>query len=162
MTVRVLSSLTDPPPLQAELNDICYSLSPDSWVNPHKSMLGLGNYDINVITAALNTRQMGLVWFDKRKDPRSVKINVLEGCILNVPNNWKIGWVSLPMNRKHWIAFKKINGKWFNLDSKLKEPEIIGSDDDYYDFLSKNLKEGTKELFLVVKQSIQDDDSWRQ
>ena len=58
--------------------------------------------------------------------------------------------------------FKKINGKWFNLDSKLKEPEVIGSDDDFYDFLGKNLKEGTKELFLVVTQSIQDDDSWRQ
>ena len=125
-------------------------------------MLGLGNYDINVITAALNTRQMGLVWFDKRKDPRTVKINKLEGCILNVPNDWRIGWVSLPMNRKHWIAFKKINEKWFNLDSKLKEPDIIGSDDDFYDFLGKNLKEGTKELFLVVKQSVQDDASWRQ
>ena len=58
---------------QTELNEICYTLSPDSWLNPHKSVLGLGNYDINVITAALNTRQMGLVWFDKRKDPRTIK-----------------------------------------------------------------------------------------
>ncbi|RLU25634.1 hypothetical protein DMN91_001791, partial [Ooceraea biroi] len=49
-----------------ELDQICYSLSPDVWINPHKSLLGLGNYDINVIMAALQKRGREAVWFDKR------------------------------------------------------------------------------------------------
>lgn len=50
-----------------ELDQICYSLSPDVWINPHKSLLGLGNYDINVIMAALQKRGREAVWFDKRR-----------------------------------------------------------------------------------------------
>ena len=61
-----------------ELNNICYTLSPDTWVNPHKSSIGLGNYDVNVITAALNGKDHDLVWFDKRKDPRTIKLENIE------------------------------------------------------------------------------------
>lgn len=52
---------------KAELDSICHSLSPDNWINPHKSVLGLGNYDINVIMKALYSRGYGTIWFDKRK-----------------------------------------------------------------------------------------------
>ena len=44
-----------------------FSLSPESWINPHKSVFGLGNYDVNVIMAALQSRDLSTVWFDKRK-----------------------------------------------------------------------------------------------
>lgn len=50
-----------------KLDQICYSLSPDVWINPHKSLLGLGNYDINVIMAALQQKGREAVWFDKRR-----------------------------------------------------------------------------------------------
>ena len=50
-----------------DLDDICYSLSPDATVNPHKSFLGLGNYDVNVLTMALQTKDYQFIWFDKRK-----------------------------------------------------------------------------------------------
>ena len=38
-----------------DLDEICLQLAPDSnsWWNPHRSPIGLGNYDINVIMAAL-------------------------------------------------------------------------------------------------------------
>ncbi|XP_069975377.1 josephin-like protein [Penaeus vannamei] len=52
---------------KSELDNICYALSPDNWFNPHKSLLGTGNYDINVIMAALVTKGCGIEWFDKRK-----------------------------------------------------------------------------------------------
>lgn len=52
---------------KTELDTICHSLSPDNWINPHKSMLGLGNYDINVIMKALQSRGYEAIWFDKRK-----------------------------------------------------------------------------------------------
>lgn len=44
-----------------------HSLSPDNFVNPHKSLLGLGNYDVNVIMAALQMKGFEAIWFDKRK-----------------------------------------------------------------------------------------------
>lgn len=52
---------------KTELDAICYSLSPNVWINPHKSLLGLGNYDINVIMAALQRKGYEAIWFDKRK-----------------------------------------------------------------------------------------------
>lgn len=37
-------------------------------MTPHKkSMLGNGNYDVNVIMAALQTRGFEAVWWDKRR-----------------------------------------------------------------------------------------------
>ncbi|CAN7942823.1 unnamed protein product, partial [Ixodes hexagonus] len=52
---------------KGSLDDICHSLSPDHLVNPHKSVLGLGNYDVNVIMSALQLRGYEAIWFDKRK-----------------------------------------------------------------------------------------------
>jgi len=52
---------------QDDLDEICSNLAPNSWVNPHKSVLGLGNYDINVIMSALQLKNYEAVWFDKRK-----------------------------------------------------------------------------------------------
>lgn len=52
---------------KSELDEICAQLSPDEWINPHKSMLGLGQYDVNVIMSALQLRGYEAIWFDKRK-----------------------------------------------------------------------------------------------
>lgn len=52
---------------KSELDNICNNLSPNVWINPHRSILGLGNYDINVIMAALQKKGREAVWFDKRK-----------------------------------------------------------------------------------------------
>lgn len=52
---------------KTELDEICHSLSPNVWINPHKSLLGLGNYDINVIMAGLQRKGCEAMWFDKRK-----------------------------------------------------------------------------------------------
>ena len=49
-----------------DLDAISYQLSPDSFVNPHKNMLGLGNYDVNVMMVALQQKNYEVVWFDKR------------------------------------------------------------------------------------------------
>ena len=54
---------------KAELDDLCLQLAPDSstWWNPHRSPLGLGNYDVNVMMAALQLKDYQAIWFDKRK-----------------------------------------------------------------------------------------------
>lgn len=45
-------------------------LAPDSRLNPHRSLLGTGNYDVNVIMAALQGQGLAAVWWDRRRcDP---------------------------------------------------------------------------------------------
>ena len=47
---------------------VFFSLAPDSkWLNPHRSSLGIGNFDVNVLMAALAQKQCEAEWFDKRK-----------------------------------------------------------------------------------------------
>lgn len=47
-------------------------LAPQCVVNPHRSVLGTGNYDVNVIMAALQSRDLAAVWWDKRRWARLV------------------------------------------------------------------------------------------
>ena len=51
----------------ASLNAICRELTPHKLINPHKSMWGVGNWDVNVIMRALQTKGYTVHWFDRRK-----------------------------------------------------------------------------------------------
>ncbi|XP_023022472.1 josephin-like protein isoform X3 [Leptinotarsa decemlineata] len=115
---------------KSELDLICYSLSPDHWINPHKSILGLGNYDINVIMKALQSRGCEAIWFDKRK--------------------------------KHWVTIRDIAGLFYNLDSKLDNPLLIGrfQDNDLLNYLRDELDCIEKQLFLVVTEEAAKDHTW--
>ncbi|MEE6516173.1 hypothetical protein FKM82_025424 [Ascaphus truei] len=53
---------------QQHAEEICRGLAPDSRFNPHRSVLGTGNYDVNVIMAALQTLDYAAVWWDKRRE----------------------------------------------------------------------------------------------
>lgn len=51
-----------------DLDTLCKELAPDYRIfNPHRSVLGLGCYDVNVIIEALSKKGLDVVWFDKRK-----------------------------------------------------------------------------------------------
>ncbi|KAF5290009.1 hypothetical protein FQR65_LT11675 [Abscondita terminalis] len=143
-----------------ELDTICHSLSPDVWINPHKSIFGLGNYDINVIMKALQDRGFEAIWFDKRKDPSCLNLDNICGFILNVPSDYKIGFVMLPLRRRHWVTLRQINGFFYNLDSKLDGPEIIGNSEDLLDYLKEQLDCKDKELFLVVESEVDKTQNW--
>lgn len=60
------------------------------------------------------------------RDPSCLHLKSIFGFILNVPSEYKIGFITLPLRRKHWIAIREINSIYYNLDSKLETPEIIG------------------------------------
>lgn len=60
------------------------------------------------------------------RDPKCLCLDNIEGFILNVPTEYKLGFVLLPLKRRHWIALKKIHGAFYNLDSKLDSPQLIG------------------------------------
>ena len=52
---------------KSQLDAICKELNPSAWLNPHRSSLGLGNYDVNVIMMALQKKGFKTIWFDKRR-----------------------------------------------------------------------------------------------
>lgn len=51
---------------KSDFDEICYNLSPDTYINPHKNLIGLGNYDVNVLMTAVGLKGFDTIWFDKR------------------------------------------------------------------------------------------------
>ncbi|CRK88472.1 CLUMA_CG002217, isoform A [Clunio marinus] len=135
-----------------KMDQICANLSPGDYINPHKSLLGLGNYDVNAIMLALEEKSMQLNWFDKRKEisASSLELTKSFGFILNIPSDYTIAFITLPLKSRHWICIKKMaDEKFYNLDSKLERPKCIGSEEDFVQYLQNEMKSNDKELFLV-------------
>lgn len=95
---------------------------------------------------------------------RDVGVLVIEnimGFILNTPTDYRFGFVRLPFHRKHWIAIRKVGNYFLNLDSKLDSPETIGDTHELVTFLRRELRDGDKELLLVVDPGVSEAASWR-
>ena len=86
-----------------------------------------------------------------------LELDRIYGFILNVPTDMKWGFVHLPIQRKHWVAVRKVNDNFYNLDSKLDRPELIGNDDQLTAFLKEQIQSKDKELLMVVGQDLQKD-----
>lgn len=55
-----------------------------------------------------------------------MNLPVIQGFILNIPGDYKLMFVQLLLRRKHWVAIREVEGSYYNLDSKLDAPELIG------------------------------------
>uniref|UniRef100_A0A1B6DIB6 Josephin-2 n=1 Tax=Clastoptera arizonana TaxID=38151 RepID=A0A1B6DIB6_9HEMI len=142
------------------LDAICQSLSPNNWINPHRSILGLGNYDVNVIMFALQLKGYEAIWFDKRKDPICLRLENIYGFILNIPSDYKLGFVLLPLRKRHWVTIRQISGAWYNLDSKFEEPQLLGNDEEVKSYLRHELENTAKELFIIVSKEVESRQLW--
>ncbi|KAJ1960895.1 Josephin-1 [Dipsacomyces acuminosporus] len=105
--------------------------------NTHKNIFGLGMYDVNVMTAALQEHGYELLWHDNRTDVGHAELDGCLGLIVHIQPEWYM------LRRGHWLAIKHFDkpmsiapvageaartfepGFW-NLDSKLPTPEYIG------------------------------------
>ena len=90
-------------------------------------------------------------------------LELVFGFFLNCPvwHNVCSGWVTLPLKRKHWVTLKHIQDAFYNLDSKLKAPQRIGTADQFVEFLRSELRTGDKELFLVVDRDVAESAAWK-
>uniref|UniRef100_A0A6P6Y0R9 ubiquitinyl hydrolase 1 n=1 Tax=Dermatophagoides pteronyssinus TaxID=6956 RepID=A0A6P6Y0R9_DERPT len=149
-----------------DLDSIAETLSPSSILlfNPHKSKFGFGNYDVNVLLMALQNKNYEAIWFNRKKDPKRLNLNVIFGFILNIPNDcdfWKNALTFFTSSRRHWIAVRKFDSNYYNLDSKLKEPILIGQEENLFDFLQTNLTaEKNAEIFIIVTKQIAQQNNW--
>ncbi|CAN8247421.1 unnamed protein product [Cochlearia groenlandica] len=125
--------------------------SESSWtplsllLKPHHNTI-TGNYDVNVMIAALEGKGKSVIWHDKRNGASSIDLDsdTLMGIVLNVPVKRYGGlWRS-----RHWVVVKKINGVWYNLDSDLFVPKTLKEEDGVRVLLDQNLSLGG-EILLV-------------
>lgn len=79
---------------------------------------------------------------------------------MNVPSEYKFGFIVLPFRRRHWIAIRKINKVYWNLDSKLNAPECIGDDAEVMTYLSNQFKSNDMELFVIVESEMEKSKRW--
>ncbi|KAL0670790.1 hypothetical protein Bca4012_033494 [Brassica carinata] len=117
----------------------------DSISEPHHNTL-TGNYDVNVMIAALEGKGKSVEWHDKRYGAYSINLgaDTLMGIVLNVPVTRYVGlWRS-----RRWVVMRKINGVWYNLDCDLTVPQPFTSEDEVKGFLDQNLSLGG-EILLV-------------
>lgn len=99
-------------------------------------------------------------FFSIARNPSCIDTSQIIGFILNVPNDYKLGFIVLPFKRRHWIAVRKINNIYWNLDSKLNAPEQIGDDNELQSYLINQLKSNDKELFVIVQSEIEKTKNW--
>ncbi|XP_067045201.1 josephin-1-like [Acropora muricata] len=146
---------------KADLDAISYNLSPDTLVNPHKNALGLGNYDVNVIMAALQLRDYETVWFDKRLSLESLVLENIFGMVVNKPSSMNLVGLEIPFKRPHWLAIRKVNGSYCNLDSKLTSPQLLGSEENLIAFLTEVLSLEDAQLLIIVGKSEAENCLWK-
>ncbi|KAE9005252.1 hypothetical protein PF005_g12489 [Phytophthora fragariae] len=121
-----------------------------AW-NPHRSPLGLGNYDVNALTLALQQKGYVMQWLDKRipVDEKLVKLDKTEGVLCNVVMTTMLSSLWL---QRHWFAIRKVGGVCYNLDSKLPAPVPFESESECCKFLQELVNTGECELFLITKE----------
>ncbi|XP_062460246.1 josephin-2-like, partial [Pezoporus occidentalis] len=139
-------------------------LAPGAWLNPHRSLLG--NYDVNVLMAALQGQGLAVLWWDKRRPLELLVLPNIFGFILNVPAGPLLGLIPIPipvpapLRRQHWLSLRCFQGVYYNLDSKLPHPEPIGGEEELRAFLRDFLSRGLSELFLVVPRDVEEAGAW--
>ncbi|KAL6516396.1 hypothetical protein OROGR_019701 [Orobanche gracilis] len=114
---------------------------------PHHNVL-TGNYDVNVLIAALEERGKRVIWHDKRSGAISIDVDEPEdqlfGIVLNVPVKRYGGiWIS-----RHWIALRKIRSVWYNLDSHLYSPYPFENTEEIRRFLDGVISTGAEVLLV--------------
>nr|CAD2170534.1 unnamed protein product [Meloidogyne enterolobii] len=131
---------------QQELDEICERLDDRRCFNPHRSWIGLGNYDANILLIALQSRDFTGRYFDKRLPASRIKHELIYAYIFNIPSP---PFTLLPFFKgRHWFAVLSINNIYYNLDSKLDAPTKITG--NFNAFIDKLLEAGN-ELLLVVE-----------
>ncbi|KAJ8452668.1 hypothetical protein Cgig2_005004 [Carnegiea gigantea] len=144
---------------RADLDGIAEKLSlddptPDRWTpisvvfKPHHNLI-TGNYDVNVLIAALERKGKNVVWHDRRNGASSIDLEGSERGLMGIVVNIPVRRFGGLWKGRHWVAMRKIDGVWYNLDSDLKAPKPFNHVSDVRVFLDSVILEGG-EILLVM------------
>jgi josephin len=168
--IHALNNLLGGPILTKDsLDEIAMRLAPTSgwWNNPHKSIFGLGNYDVNVLMIALKDQEYETQYLDTRSGKNIWETQLKQqettalGLICNVQGIWG----------RHWKAIKFVaNGGYsetsttpttttklfYNLDSKLAAPLKFGSRDEFVQHLTESIEADPNTTLLLISPIVSD------
>ena len=100
------------------------------------------------------------MYFLSQRNVSSISLEHIYGFILNITSPYKFGMIKIPMYRKHWIAIRKIGLTYYNLDSKLQQPESIGNEENVLQYLSDQINCGDREILIVVTTEVSQSGAW--
>lgn len=112
---------------------------------PHHNAL-TGNYDVNVLIAALEGRSYRVAWHDCRNGASSINLaeETLLGIMLNIPVRKLAGlW-----RGRHWVTLRRVSGVWYNLDSDLAKPKKFQHEKEVTEFLDCVISQGGQLLIV--------------
>lgn len=120
------------------------------WRHPHRSVLGLGDYDVNVLMCALQEVGMRAEWVGEE-----VGVRVEEGIVgflVNVAAGWRWAGVlrRLLEERRHWMAVVRDGEAGFYLvNSDNEGAEWIGGEREVVEYLEGVREDGGHVLRVV-------------
>ncbi|KAK3026307.1 hypothetical protein RJ639_040995 [Escallonia herrerae] len=115
---------------------------------PHHNSF-TGNYDVNVLIAALEEKGKRVIWHDRRSGICAIDLEGAEdklmGIVLNVPVKRFGGlWRS-----RHWVTLRRIQGVWYNLDSDFTSPYPFKDTEELKEFLDSVIQVGSEVLLVM-------------
>ncbi|KAM9983937.1 hypothetical protein ACTFIY_000668 [Dictyostelium cf. discoideum] len=133
---------------QKDMNDIAYEIDiTNRFINPHKSVLGLGDYDANVLVKALTSNGYDIQWFDKREKIEDLNLDEIHGILINTIS-FRI--FSL-YEARHWFILKNMN----QIKIKSDFENNNNNDDNNNKTISPNTKTATSNSEIDQNSSIE-------
>ncbi|CAF1123366.1 unnamed protein product [Adineta steineri] len=130
-----------------------------SWCWNEYSTLFTGNYDLTIILDALKQQGYTLRAIDVNESLDIFHFKDCLGLLLNIPLERPF-FDRLPLVRswtkpgRHWFSIKSINGEnYYNLDSKLSRPKLIGNETDLKQYLN-TLNRTETYMYIVIEETM--------
>ncbi|CAM6100882.1 unnamed protein product [Calypogeia fissa] len=120
----------------------------------HRNTL-TGDYDVNVLYAALASRGKEVIWYDRRHgvvgfNPIATYGSKFVGIIVNVPI---LRYAKLFRGR-HWVALRMVDGQWYNLDSDMRNAFLMSNGEDELKQYLDTVFSIAGEVLIVVEKDV--------
>jgi len=109
----------------------------------YRAPLGLGQYGVEVIAAAAGREAKEIRWHDARNKVQTPLPSDVVAVLVNRSSTFS----------RHWFAVRAVGTRWFNLDSKFHEAELLGDEEAAVAVLNKFLSQGDQIIYLVTSKS---------
>ncbi|XP_059626506.1 josephin-like protein [Cornus florida] len=115
---------------------------------PHHNAL-TGNYDINVLIAALEGKGKRVVWHDRRNGGSGIDLDGSDDKLMGIVLNIRVRKYGGMWRSRHWVALRRIDGVWYNLDSDFTGPYAFKDTEEVREFLDYIISGGAEVLLVM-------------